>query len=157
MCKASRRLQNEENQIIVNILRFLATQSHDFQNPYTTIPFWMGGLYSGITILILIYFLLFLYFKELEIEQIWRLGDTGFFMKLFGVYIRVAPIIVKTAHYLILILICSQIYELTISYNECGNIAGTQRSGGEYASELQGYTFWSIPIYIVCWVRFELQ
>ena len=47
-------------------IRILAASSHDFKNPFTMFPFWISILYATIFVLLFTYFLLFLYFKNLE-------------------------------------------------------------------------------------------
>lgn len=139
-----------------HICKVASETAHDFKNPFTSFPLWMGVLYAVLTLLMLLYFVLFMFLKRLEERYIWRLGDTSsYLLRGAGVYVRVAPLAMKVGHYTILILTCLQIISL-IRVENCQHVVWKDLSEKEHVSELREFAAYSIIIYLLVWLFHHL-
>jgi hypothetical protein len=116
-------------------------------NPLATIPLIMGIFYAFITFLLLIYALVFFHFKKKEDRNPSELGKrTGCYAKMYGLIIRVFPLIIKLLHYIVLILILVQIF-VVIASAPCKEPYSVDSFGIQKASPR-----WSLVVYAWFWV-----
>ena len=96
-------------QIETQRLRLLQTTTTT-KHPMTTVPRFMGFIYSGMLGMIAIYAILFFNFLGKEEKDPNLLGEgSGCCAKMYSLIIRVFPLLMKLGHYGVLILIIVQI------------------------------------------------
>lgn len=121
-------------------------------NPLATMPLIMGIAYGGMAFFLIIYALLFFYFKKKEDRNPTELGKaTGCYAKMYGLIIRIFPLIIKFLHYIVLVLIIVQIYTVLLG-TTCKSPYSQDALGVKTDSPIVEFARWSLVIYGWFWV-----
>jgi hypothetical protein len=116
-----------------------------------SMPLFMGFMYAAIAALLLLYCPVFFYFKRREDSDSNKLVGSGFYFCVYGIIIRVFPIIMKLAHYGVLILIGVQ--AMNVFTGVCESPYYLDENGIKKNSQVVSFATWTVFIQIWFWVR----